>query len=56
MTEQYRSGKVSFKDVRTFNLDEYCDLPNESPQQLLFVYGREPFLEGRYKARKCQFP
>lgn len=28
----------------------------ESPQQLLFVYGREPFLEGRYKARKCQFP
>ena len=27
MTEQYRSGKVSFKDVKTFNLDEYCDLP-----------------------------
>jgi len=54
MTEQYRSGKVSFKDVKTFNLDEYCDLPKN--QQLLFIYGREPFLEGRYKARECQFP
>ena len=31
MTEQYRSGKVSFKDVRTFNLDEYCDLPKNHP-------------------------
>ena len=31
MTEQYRSGKVSFKDVKTFNLDEYCDLPKNHP-------------------------
>ncbi|MEE1426811.1 MAG: glucosamine-6-phosphate deaminase [Acutalibacteraceae bacterium] len=31
MTEQYHSGKVSFKDVRTFNLDEYCDLPKNHP-------------------------
>lgn len=27
MAQQYREGKVSFKDVKTFNLDEYCDLP-----------------------------
>ena len=32
MTEQYRSGKVSFKDVRTFNLDEYCNLPVDHEQ------------------------
>ena len=31
MIEQYRSGKVSFKDVKTFNLDEYCDLPKAHP-------------------------
>ena len=23
----YKDGKVSFKDITTFNLDEYCDLP-----------------------------
>ena len=25
----YNEGKVSFKDMTTFNLDEYCDLPVE---------------------------
>lgn len=29
ITEQYNSGKVSFKNVTTFNLDEYCDLPRD---------------------------
>ncbi len=29
ITEQYNGGKVSFKDVTTFNLDEYCDLPRD---------------------------
>ena len=36
--------------------EQYRSGKVSSPQQLLFVYGREPFLEGRYKARKCQFP
>lgn len=27
MIEEYNEGRVSFKDVKTFNLDEYCDLP-----------------------------
>ncbi len=25
----YKSGEVSFKDVKTYNLDEYCNLPKE---------------------------
>ncbi|MBQ8228955.1 MAG: glucosamine-6-phosphate deaminase [Clostridia bacterium] len=29
LVEAYEQGKVSFKDVRTFNLDEYCDLPKD---------------------------
>ena len=29
MVEEYNAGNVSFKDVCTFNLDEYCDLPKE---------------------------
>jgi glucosamine-6-phosphate deaminase len=27
LVEAYKCGKVSFKAVSTFNLDEYCDLP-----------------------------
>ena len=27
MTSEYEKGNVSFKDIKTFNLDEYCDLP-----------------------------
>lgn len=30
LIEAYNQGKVSFKDVRTFNLDEYCDLPKDN--------------------------
>lgn len=29
MVDEYKAGNVSFKDVCTFNLDEYCDLPKE---------------------------
>ena len=29
MIGEYEAGNVSFKDVTTFNLDEYCDLPKE---------------------------
>ena len=27
LIKTYKKGKVSFKDITTFNLDEYCDLP-----------------------------
>ncbi|MCR4616190.1 MAG: glucosamine-6-phosphate deaminase [Clostridiales bacterium] len=29
IAEEYAKGKVSFSNVTTFNLDEYCDLPRE---------------------------
>ena len=28
----YKAGKVSFKNVITFNMDEYVDLPEEHPE------------------------
>ena len=28
----YKKGEVSFKNVKTYNLDEYCDLPREHPE------------------------
>ncbi|MCR5149680.1 MAG: glucosamine-6-phosphate deaminase [Clostridiales bacterium] len=27
MIKQYENGEVSFENIKTFNLDEYCDLP-----------------------------
>jgi len=29
MISRYKAGEVSFKDVTTFNLDEYCNLPED---------------------------
>ena len=32
LIEAYKKGEVSFKNVKSFNLDEYCDLPREHPE------------------------
>lgn len=32
LVERYRAGELSMKDVQTFNLDEYCELPRCHPQ------------------------
>jgi glucosamine-6-phosphate deaminase len=32
LVNRYKNGQVSFKGVRTFNLDEYCGLPPTSTQ------------------------
>ena len=29
LIEAYKNGQVSFEKVKTFNLDEYCDLPKD---------------------------
>ncbi len=29
MIDYYKKGEVSFKDITTFNLDEYCNLPKD---------------------------
>lgn len=39
MAQQCKAGKVSFAGVRTFNLDEYCDLPKEHKNSFyMFMY------------------
>ncbi len=32
LIKAYENGEVSFKDVKTFNLDEYCELPVTHPE------------------------
>ncbi len=29
LINRYKNGEISFKDAKTFNLDEYCNLPRE---------------------------
>ena len=29
LIDYYKKGELSFKDIKTFNLDEYCDLPRD---------------------------
>ncbi|KAH3842132.1 glucosamine-6-phosphate isomerase 1-like [Dreissena polymorpha] len=32
LIEFYKAGKLSFKYVKTFNMDEYCDIPRDHPE------------------------
>lgn len=39
LAEEYKAGKVSFHNVTTFNLDEYCDLPrNDKNSYYSFMF------------------
>ena len=39
LIELYKAGEISFKDVSTFNLDEYCDLPkNDKNSYYTFMH------------------
>ena len=37
LVSKYKEGLISFKDVLTYNLDEYCDIPKEH-EQSYFTY------------------
>ncbi len=39
----YREGEVSFKNVITFNMDEYCGLPKDHPESYYTFMHREFF-------------
>lgn len=40
LIRRFQAGKISFKNVKTFNLDEYCDLPKEDKNSY-FSFMRE---------------
>ena len=51
LIELYKQGKVSFKNVVTFNMDEYCGLPEEHPES----YHSLPFQPYRHSPRECEY-
>lgn len=52
LIRQHKAGKVSFRNVVTFNMDEYIGLPPGSSAELPLFYGRKLFQTHRYPAAK----
>ena len=42
LVKAYQEGRVSFKNVLTFNMDEYVGLPEEPSRVLPLVHGPQP--------------
>lgn len=55
MAEQCAEGKVSFEDVKTFNLDEYCDLPKEHKNSFYMFMYENLFSKVNLKAENIDF-
>ncbi len=43
LAEDNANGRISFKDVTTFNLDEYCDLPADNEQSYRYFMNKNLF-------------
>ncbi|MDR3314558.1 MAG: glucosamine-6-phosphate deaminase [Oscillospiraceae bacterium] len=55
MIAQYRAGNVSFKEVESFNLDEYCDLPPEHANSYHSFMAQELFSQIDIRPANCHF-
>ena len=56
MIKAQRAGKVSFRDVTTFNLDEYVGLGPEHPQSYQHFMREHLFSKADFNADKCHVP
>ncbi|HHU55205.1 MAG TPA: glucosamine-6-phosphate deaminase [Acholeplasmataceae bacterium] len=43
LIESYKKGEISFKNVKTYNLDEYCELPRNHEQSYFSFMHRNLF-------------
>lgn len=43
LIKKYKEGEISFKDVTTYNLDEYCELPRSHPESYYSFMHRNLF-------------
>ena len=55
LIELNKAGKVSFEHVVTFNMDEYCGLPEDHPEQLLQPHHHQE-RERKHPQRQCRRP
>lgn len=55
MIEAYEKGEVSFKDVITFNLDEYCGLSHEDENSYFYFMKENLFKKAGFDFSKVNF-
>lgn len=56
LIKKYEKGEVSFKNVKSFNLDEYCELPQDHPESYYSFMFRNLFNHIDIKAENINLP
>lgn len=52
----YKEGQISFEDVKTYNLDEYCELPKSHPESYYSFMHRNLFSQVNIKEENVHIP
>lgn len=55
LIEKNKAKEISFKDVTTYNLDEYCDIPKDHEQSYFTFMNENLFKHVDIKKRKHSF-
>ena len=56
LIKKYEAGEISFKNVKTYNLDEYCQLPKSHPESYYSFMHRNLFYHIDIKEEKVHIP
>ena len=56
LVQRYQQGTVDFRHVTTFNLDEYCDLPQDHPQSYFTFMQQNLFSKINLPAENINIP
>ena len=56
LIKKYEEGVISFKDVKTYNLDEYCGLPRSHPESYYSFMHRNLFSHVDIKEENVHIP
>ena len=56
LIKKYQAGEISFKDVKSYNLDEYCELPKSHPESYYSFMHRNLFSQVDIKEENVHIP
>lgn len=56
LVEQAKKAHISFKQVKTFNLDEYCGVEHSDPHSFHFYMNQHLFSHLDFSPENCFFP
>ena len=56
LIKKYENGEISFKDVKSYNLDEYCELPKSHPESYYSFMHRNLFSHVDIKEENVHIP